>query len=101
MLWDNSKGASDCMSTTGPPFFKPSCFGRLDKAVKAATDAKVWVVLSARCEYAAGQDYQTDPTSDVFHNGTLRAMLFGAWREVAAHYASWDYIAAFEVMSEP
>jgi hypothetical protein len=101
LLWDNSNGASDCMTAAGPPYFKETCFARLDKAVKAATDAGIWVVLTARCKYAAGQNYATDPSSDVFHNSTLRGMLFSAWKEVAAHYASWPYIAAFEVMSEP
>jgi hypothetical protein len=76
-------------------------FGNLDAAVKAATDAKVWVILAARCKFAAGDAYQTDPMANVFHNATLRNMLYVAWEHVAKHYASWDYIAAYEPMAEP
>ena len=47
------------------------------------------------------QDYMTDPMANVFHNGTLKTMLYTAWRHVAAHYASWGNIAAYEVMAEP
>jgi hypothetical protein len=56
-------------------YFKESCFGNLDKAVKAATSAGVWLILAARCKYGAGQNYETDPMSDVFHNDTLKNML--------------------------
>lgn len=82
-------------------YFKDSCFERLDNAIMAATDAKLWVILAARCEYAAGQDYLTDPMANVFHNATLRMMLYTAWQYVARRYRSWDYIAAYEVMAEP
>merc|ERR1711959_634354 len=27
--------------------------------------------------------------------------MYTMWKHVAAHYASWDYIAAYEIMSEP
>lgn len=39
--------------------------------------------------------------ANVFHNATLRNMLYVAWEHIAAHYASWDYIAAYEVLAEP
>ena len=58
-------------------------------------------LYDCRCEFAAGQDYLTDPMADVFHNDTLKNMLYTAWKHVAAHYATWDYIAAYEVMAEP
>jgi hypothetical protein len=106
VLWDNSRDATgklsgnDCMTDTAP-FWKESCFSKLDNAVRQATAAKIWVVLAARAEYAAGQNYQSDPDSTVFHNATLRTMFYTMWKHVAAHYASWDYIAAYEVMAEP
>ena len=100
VLWDNSKSASDCYSDQFP-YFKDSCFARLDTAVRAAVDAKLWVVLAARCEFAAGQAYLTNPMANVFHNMTLRNMLYTAWQHVVKHYQSWDYIAAYEVMAEP
>jgi hypothetical protein len=98
VLWDNSDSSSDCYMDT-PPYFKESCFKKLDAAVKAATDAKVWVILAARCKYAAGSDYPTDPMANVFHNKTLANMLNVAWEHVAKHYSSWDYIGAYEVLA--
>lgn len=100
VLWDNSGAKTDCYSDTAP-YFRDECFVDLDAAVKAATDAGVWVILTARCAYAAGQFYDTNPGSDVFHNTTLRNMLYTMWTHVASHYASWAYIAAYEVMAEP
>ena len=109
VLWDNARvGDSgdgpltpgDCMTDT-PPYFREKCFDKLDKAVRQCVENKVWVILAARCEYAAGQEFNTHPQRNVFHNATLASMLFTMWRHVAAHYASWPYIAAFEVMSEP
>ena len=44
VLWDNSNSKSDCYTDTAP-YFKESCFERLDTAVKAATDAKLWLIL--------------------------------------------------------
>eukprot|EP00041_Stephanoeca_diplocostata_P027898 m.778831 g.778831 ORF g.778831 m.778831 type:complete len:397 (+) comp23273_c0_seq11:557-1747(+) len=100
VLWDNSDSPTDCYTDTAP-YFKETCYGPLDAAVKAATEAGVWVVLTARCAFAAGQAYASDPMANVFHNSTLRNMLYVAWEHVAAHYASWDYIAAYEVLAEP
>lgn len=58
VLWDNSDSKQDCYSDQAP-FFKESCYGPLDAAVKAATEAGVWVILTARCAFAAGQAYDT------------------------------------------
>ena len=53
LLWDNSKGASDCMDTAGPPFFKASCFARLDRAVKAATGKRLCVSIERLVQLGA------------------------------------------------
>jgi hypothetical protein len=109
VLWDNARlddrgdrplAPGDCM-TEEPPYFKESCFEKLDRAVQQCVKQQVWVVLTARCEYAAGQEFDTHPERNVFHNATLASMHATMWKHVAAHYASWPYIAAFEVLSEP
>ena len=109
VLWDNARlgnsgdrplAPGDCM-TNQPPYFDESCFVKLDRAVQQCVDQKVWVILTARCEYAAGQEFDTHPERNVFHNATLASMHAMMWKHVAAHYASWPYIAAFEVLSEP
>ena len=86
---------------TPPHFFNEKCFEYLDPWVRSATDAGLWVVLAVRGEYVAGQLYDSDPGTVIFRNATLRAMLCAMWKHVAAHYASFDRIAAFEILSEP
>lgn len=101
VLWDNTPGhSSDCMTST-PPYIKESCLAKLDWAVAQAASAGVWVIITCRSEVGAGQYFQNDPGSDVFHNATLREMMYTMWRAVAARYRSVDYIAAYEIMSEP
>jgi hypothetical protein len=83
VLWKNGNDPrKDCYQDAAP-YFKESCFSKLDAAVKAATDAKVWVILAARCKYAAGNDYPTDPMANVFHNATLRNQLYTVWAHIA------------------
>ena len=59
------------------------------------------VILTDRSKYGAGADFINDPTSDVFHNATLRSNMYVMWKTIAARYLSYDYIAAYEIMSEP
>lgn len=101
LLWDNLDDQTHECYTDTAPYFKESCFKDLDNMVRQATDAGVWVILTCRAKYAAGQEFQTDPMHNVFHNSTLRSMMFTMWKHVVEHYASWDYIAAYEIMSEP
>lgn len=101
LLWDNTPGTSaDCMTDVAP-YIKESCLTRLDWALTQATSAGVWAIITCRAEVAAGQHYQSDPGSDVFHNATLRQRMYAMWAHVAARYAGWDMVAAYEIMSEP
>lgn len=107
VLWGNALPLGerhpdrDCMTTEPPHFFDDECFSTLDPLVRSATDAGLWVILAVRGEYVAGQNYEADPGSCVFRNGTLRSMAYAMWRHVAAHYRSFDRIAAYELLSEP
>jgi hypothetical protein len=101
LLWDNLDDMAHECYTDSAPYFNESCFDALDDMVRQATDAGLWVILTCRSKYGAGQDYQSNPMHDVFHNSTLRSMMFTMWKHVVAHYSSWDYIAAYEIMSEP
>ena len=106
VLWGNtdplqSHPNKECMTTEPPHYFNDKCFDDLDPWVKSATDAGLWVILAVRGEYVAGQKFDTDPGSSIFRNATLANMSFAMWRHVAAHYASWDRIAAYEILSEP
>lgn len=89
------------MTSVPPNYFNDGCFSYLDEWIKTATDAGLWVILAVRGEYIAGQDFKSDPGSSIFRNETLQNMMYAAWRHVAAHYSSFDRIAAYELLSEP
>ena len=91
----------ECLTNSPPHYFNEKCFEDLDPWVRSATDAGLWVVLAVRGEYVAGQLYDSAPGTVVFRNTTLRTMLCAMWKHVAAHYASFDRIAAYEILSEP
>jgi hypothetical protein len=94
ILWDNEnppQPGTDCMTST-PPYFDDACFKQLDFLVEQAAAAGIWVILTMRGAEAA---------TNVFNDPTLRAKLYMMWGHVAAHYKDVDYIAAYEIMSEP
>jgi len=106
VLWDNTKPLQthpnkECRTHEPPNYFNDDCFEDLDPWVKSATDAGLWVILAVRGEFSAGQDFETEPGESVFRNETLRSQMYAMWKHVAAHYASFDRIAAYEILSEP
>ena len=76
-------------------------FEKLDAMILDATEAGLWVILTARGQVAAGQYYDSDPMRDVFNNETLAEQMYTAWAHVAEHYSTWANIAAYEILSEP
>ena len=120
LMWDNTGNPSpdsDCMTSTAP-YIKETCLKRLDKQIEQITGKRgpsapgvartpttapptPWVIITCRAKWGAGQDYDTDPASDVFHNATLRSNMYAMWAHVAARYKPWEQIAAYEIMSEP
>ena len=105
ILWDNNDPpnhpSSDCMTNDPPHYFDDRCFDTLDPWVKTATDNGIWVILAVRSQVGAGQYFDTKPGTVVFRNSTLKTMFYAMWAHVATHYASFDRIAAYEIMSEP
>lgn len=106
VLWGNTHPLQhhpnkECMTHTPPNYFNDQCFEDLDPWVKSATDQGLWVILAVRGEYVAGQLYDREPGTVIFRNKTLANMALAMWRHVAAHYASFDRIAAYEILSEP
>ena len=99
LLWDNAQ-PDHCM-TDEAPFILESCLKHLDWQIKQITSRGAWVILTCRSKYGAGNDYATDPQSDVFHNATLRSNMLAMWTAVANRYKTYDGIAAYEIMSEP
>ena len=105
LLWPQEQrgvdAIADCMTDTPPTYFNDDCFSELDSWVRDASEAGLWVILAVRGMYIAGQDYRSRPEENVFRNATLRAMMYAMWGHVAEHYASFDRIAAYEILSEP
>lgn len=104
LLWPEEPtlgSISDCLTETPPHFFNDDCFIDLDAWVRDAAAADLWIILAVRGMYVAGQDYVDNPQSVVFRNETLRSMMYAMWTHVASHYASFENIAAYEILSEP
>eukprot|EP00039_Didymoeca_costata_P003225 m.66174 g.66174 ORF g.66174 m.66174 type:complete len:398 (-) comp11787_c0_seq4:118-1311(-) len=102
IFWDNFEGQmsqKDCRTSNATEgFLKPECLHELDVAVKTATSAGLWVVITGRAEYAAGQN---EDKNNVFYNLTLQQEYIAMWKFVASHFRDIDSIAAYEIMSEP
>lgn len=103
LLWKDSVKASDGLECSSDDasrgYLDPVCVRFLDALIKQATDAGLWVILAARCKYAAGWDLRTAP--DVFHDEALRRRFYAMWAWVARRHRFTERIAGYEVMSEP
>tara|TARA_A100001015_G_C15003120_1_gene719448 strand:- start:936 stop:2156 length:1221 start_codon:yes stop_codon:yes gene_type:complete len=99
--FESQPSKRDCMTYTYP-YIKESCLEDLDVTVRnSISDDNVWAILSLRGEYIAGQNFETNPNENVFHNETLRNMMYDMWKYVSNRYKTFDRIAAYEVLSEP
>ena len=61
----------------------------------------MWSILTAKSTYGAGQNYKTDPDSDMFHNATLRSMFFTMWQHVAEVSSSLTPFQDSSALSHP
>jgi len=105
LLWSEGEptlgSINDCLDESPPHYFNDACFNELDAWVRDAADAGLWVVLAVRGMYVAGQDYEANPGSVVFRNATLQSMMMAMWTHVAEHFAAFEQVAAYEILSEP
>jgi len=98
ILWDNGNPDTDCRTDDASNgFLSDKCVRHLDNAIKACQRHNVWVVITCRAAEAAGDGYP----EDVFHDPDLVVQFETMWRWVAARYSSWEWIAGYEIMSEP
>ena len=81
MPWSTSVRTVGIVAETG--YSKQSCIDDLEKVVLAATYAGLWVILTGRAEYAAGQ---LAPSPNVFQNLTLRVQYLAMWKLNDAHF---------------
>lgn len=97
--WRDSKTNGDCYSReplTG--YLTDTCLSMFDNVVEWATGAGLWITLTSRAAEAAGDG---GPGRTVFNNVTLADQMVAMWRFLAKRYANTDFIAGYEVMSEP
>jgi len=80
-------------------FLDKKCLESMDSFVAAATNAGLWVIITARAKYAAGWGYPTQP--DAFHDAVIREQFLQMWHFLSQRYRSYDRIAGYEIMSEP
>ena len=103
LLWHDSNGPDDGMECSADDpqhgYLRHRCLTLIRAAVQQITDAGLWVIITARAKYAAGYTWPDDP--DVFHNSELRRRFYDMWRFIAREFSGTDYIAGYEVMSEP
>ena len=75
---------SDCRTDDAETgYVKQSCIDDLEKVILTATCAGLWVILTGRAEYAAGQSASSPK---VFQNLTLRAQYPKKWKLNDAYF---------------
>lgn len=72
----------------------------VEALVTQATEAGLWVILTARAKYAAGWN-PPEASNDVWSDRELRRKYYVMWRHVAMRFRSTPRIAGYEIMSEP
>jgi hypothetical protein len=84
-------------------YLKNECIESFDKVIRWATDAGLWTTLTFRGAVAAGggNNPAAKAYPNVFTNETLRLQFYAMWRFLGSRYASFDRIAAYEILSEP
>ena len=98
ILWDNGNPRHDCRTGDQEQgYLAERCVRDLDDAIKAAQMNNIWVIITCRAADAAGDGYP----QDVFHDSDLRDQYELMWRWVAERYRTWEWIAGYEIMSEP
>ncbi|KAL1500339.1 hypothetical protein AB1Y20_013003 [Prymnesium parvum] len=104
LLWKDSIKSSDGLecSTDDPStgYFDEECMRFIDSLITQATEAGLWVILTARAKYAAGWD-PPEAQNDVWSDPKLKHMYYEMWRHVARRFRWTDRIAGYEIMSEP
>ena len=103
LLWHDSIKTSDgqecATDDASQGYLDPACVRYVDALIRQATEVGLWVVLAARCKYAAGWDLRQ--AADIWHDEALRRRWVAMWAWVAARYRDWPRVAGYEVMSEP
>jgi len=89
---------SNVYAPTAPYGFQPENLAKLDKAVKAAEEAHLFVALTCR-EGPGRPDFNR--SHEIWRDAEAQEAYAKMWREVASHYRGCPSIVGYDLMCEP
>jgi len=89
---------SNVYAPTPPYVFQPENLARLDKAVKAAEQARLYVALTCR-EGPGRADF--NESHEIWREAAAQEAYTRMWREIASHYRGRASIVGYDLMCEP
>lgn len=89
---------SNVYAPTPPYAFEPENLARLDRAIQAAEQAQLYVVLTCR-EGPGRPDFNR--SHEIWRDAAAQAAYATMWREVASHYKGRACIVGYDLMCEP
>jgi hypothetical protein len=95
----NSK--NDCSETRSPTAISVRCLEQLDRVLSWTAKHGLWAIITARASLAAGEARPGYATRTVFDTPELQASFLRMWSTVAARCKHFDFVAGYEVLSEP
>jgi aryl-phospho-beta-D-glucosidase BglC (GH1 family) len=89
---------SNVYSPTPPYAFQPENLAKLDRAVKAAEQAHLYVALTCR-EGPGRPDFER--SQEIWRDAPAQEAYAKMWREIAVHYQGRPAIVGYDLMCEP
>jgi endoglucanase len=89
---------SNVYAPTPPYAFQAENLAKLDKAVKAAEQARLYVVLTCR-EGPGRPDFER--SHEIWRDAAAQEAYAKMWREVALHYRGRASVVGYDLMCEP
>ncbi len=89
---------SNVYAPTPPYAFQPENLAKLDRAVKAAEEAHLYVALTCR-EGPGRPDFER--SHEIWQDASAQEAYAKMWAEIAAHYRGRASIVGYDLMCEP
>ncbi|KAL1514538.1 hypothetical protein AB1Y20_003635 [Prymnesium parvum] len=102
VFWHDAADEADCpccVDDEAAGYFAPSCLASLKAAISTVTSRGIWVIVTGKARFAAGERYPE--VADVFHDEALAARYRALWRMLATELRDVPLIAGLEPLSEP
>jgi aryl-phospho-beta-D-glucosidase BglC (GH1 family) len=89
---------SNVYAPTPPYAFQPENLAKLDQAVKAAEQARLYVALTCR-EGPGRPDFET--SHEIWREAAAQEAYAKMWREIASHFRGRASVVGYDLMCEP